>query len=96
MGNFSLLSLLRSLDDFGHKINVTYKGEEAYQTCGGSLLSVEPSTRTSSVRKWSRPHCTSWNEEIGLFSLENKKRSKHIWLNNPYALFDSGKPCYMF
>ena len=35
------LKMLRSFDDFGHKIHVSYKGKESYQTfCGGFFTIV--------------------------------------------------------
>ena len=34
------LRLLRGLDDYGHPIKVTYRGEETYQTLCGSLFSL--------------------------------------------------------
>ena len=34
------LKTLRSLDDFGHPMSLTYKGEETFQTSFGSLLSI--------------------------------------------------------
>ena len=38
---FKPLRLVRSLDDFGHTIKVTYKGEESFQTvCGGVFTIV--------------------------------------------------------
>ena len=37
---FSAFKLLRSVDDFGHAIKVTYKGEEQHQTTFGGLLTI--------------------------------------------------------
>ena len=36
----SAMKTLRSMDDFGHPIKVTYKGEESHQTALGGLLTV--------------------------------------------------------
>ena len=44
--SFSLGRLLRSLDDFGHPITLTYKGEETYQTCLGGVITVVVSAFT--------------------------------------------------
>lgn len=37
---FSFIRLLRGLDDYGHPIRLSYKGEETFQTLGGSILSI--------------------------------------------------------
>ena len=37
---FSILSLLRSLDEFGHPMSLTYKGDFTYQTLIGGVLSI--------------------------------------------------------
>ena len=38
--------LLRSLDDFGHPTNLTYKGEETYQSCLGGIITLVVSAFT--------------------------------------------------
>ena len=38
--NFSLRRIVRSLDDFGHPITLTYKGEETYQSCLGGIVTL--------------------------------------------------------
>ena len=35
-----LKGFIRTLDDFGHPINVTYKGEETHQSCLGGVLTI--------------------------------------------------------
>ena len=40
MKQFSLLRLVRSLDDFGHRLNLRYKGEETLQSWQGGALSL--------------------------------------------------------
>lgn len=37
---FGILRLLRSQDDFGHPIRVTFKGEETHKSALGGLMSV--------------------------------------------------------
>ena len=37
---FSILNLLSSLDEFGHPMSLTYKGEFTYQTLVGGVLSI--------------------------------------------------------
>ena len=37
---YSLWSLLRQMDDFGHPMNLTFKGEVTYQTLIGGFLSI--------------------------------------------------------
>ena len=37
---FSLLKVLRSLDDFGHPIGVTYKGDEVHQSTLGGIMTI--------------------------------------------------------
>ena len=37
---FSILNLLSSLDEFGHPMSLTYKGEFTYQTLIGGVLSI--------------------------------------------------------
>ena len=36
----SLSKLVKTMDDFGHPINVTYKGEETHQSIIGGTFSV--------------------------------------------------------
>ena len=44
--SFSLRRILRSLDDFGHPITLTYKGEETYQSCLGGIITLVVSAFT--------------------------------------------------
>ena len=37
---FSLIGLLSSLDEFGHPMSLTYKGEFTYQTLIGGILTI--------------------------------------------------------
>ena len=37
---FRFFNILRSFDDFGHPMSLTYKGEETFQTSLGGLLSI--------------------------------------------------------
>ena len=37
---YSLWSLLRQVDDFGHPMNLTFKGEVTYQTLIGGLFRI--------------------------------------------------------
>ena len=38
--NFNLRQFVRSLDDFGHPITLTYKGEEMYQSFLGGIITL--------------------------------------------------------
>ena len=37
---FSLRKFIRPLDDFGHPLSLTYKGQETHQSCAGGLLTL--------------------------------------------------------
>ena len=40
MKAFSLLRFIRSLDDFGHPIKLSYKGEDTYQSFFGGVFTL--------------------------------------------------------
>ena len=76
---FSLQRLIRSFDDFGHPITLTYKGEETYQSCLGGLLTFFVSaftlamaaTKIQSVVQMSDPIVTSFSRPLTLAMRED-------------------------
>ena len=37
---FKVIKMLRNLDDFGHPVNVSFKGEESYKSPLGGILTI--------------------------------------------------------
>ena len=84
---FAPARLLSSLDDFGHPIRLTYKGEETYQTaCGGALsVAVQVITlimtvialteviemKDPKITSYARPLSASDRDELGDLNFED-------------------------
>ena len=78
---FAFLRVLKTMDDYGHPIQLTYKGEETYQSAFGGLLTVGVQIMTLAmttialmevlqmmdpkITQYSRPLSESDREEIG-------------------------------
>ena len=82
----SILRMLRSIDDYGHPIGVTYKGQESYQSAAGGFLSLFVLVFTAvmagstlvevfsmnepKVNQYIKPLSTNDREEIGAVNFE--------------------------